>query len=74
MNSFARLTNAKALARQPQRLSIVRVPRATTLAEFNRSNPSVIPIEELLLINQLQGAQAAMPANFKAKRVVVDGH
>jgi hypothetical protein len=34
----------------------------------------VIPIEELLLINQLQGPQAAMPANFKAKRVVVDGH
>ncbi len=73
VNSFAHLTDAKALARQPQRLSIVRVPRATTLAEFNRTNPSVIPLEELALINQLEGVQAALPANFKAKRVAEAG-
>lgn len=73
MNSFARLTNAKALARQPQRLSIVRVPRQMTLVEFNSSQPSAIPIEELVLINQLEGSQAVMPANFKAKRVVDEG-
>lgn len=73
MNSFARLTNPQALARQPQRLSVVRVPRAISLAEFNRSHPSAIPIEELALINQLDGPQAVMPANFKAKRIVGDG-
>ena len=73
MNSFARLTNAKALARQPQRLSIVRVPRAMTVADFNKSQPSAIPIEELALINQLEGPEAIMPANFKAKRVVGAG-
>jgi predicted Zn-dependent protease len=67
--SFARLTDAKALARQPQRLAIVRVPRAMTVAEFNKAHPSAIPIEELALINQLSGAQAVMPANFQAKRV-----
>lgn len=71
MKSFARLTNATALARQPQRITIVRVRRAMTVTEFNKAHPSVIPVEELALINQLPGPQAVMPANFKAKRVVV---
>jgi predicted Zn-dependent protease len=70
MNTFARLTNAKALARQPQRLAIVRVPRAMTVAEFNKAYPSAIPVEELALINQMTGPEALMPANFRAKRVV----
>lgn len=71
MTSFSRLDNAKALARQPQRLAIVRVGRAMTVAEFNKAHPSSVPVEELALINQLPGPQAVMPANFKAKRVVV---
>ena len=70
--SFARLTNVEALARQPQRLSIVRVPRDITLAEFNRLNPSAIPIEELALINQLAAPQAVMPAGFHVKRIIGD--
>lgn len=70
MYSFARLTNAKALARQPQRLSVVRLSRPMTLAEFNRSYPSPIPIEELALINHLDDPRSVMPANFKAKRVL----
>ena len=71
LHSFAPLTNAQALARQPQRLVIVRVRRAMTVTEFNQAHPSSIPLEELALINQLAGPQAVMPANFKAKRVVV---
>ncbi|TVQ48489.1 MAG: peptidase M48 [Gammaproteobacteria bacterium] len=69
-SSFARLTDASALARQPQRLAIIRVPRAMTVAEFNRLHPSAIPIEELALINQQPGAEAVMPAGFLAKQVV----
>jgi hypothetical protein len=42
-----------------------------TVVEFNKAHPSTIPLEELVLINQLAGPQAVMPANFKAKRVVV---
>jgi predicted Zn-dependent protease len=71
MNSFARLTDAKALARQPQRLAIVRVRRAMTVSEFNQAHPSTVPLEELALINQLAGPQAVMPPSFQAKRVVV---
>jgi predicted Zn-dependent protease len=70
MSTFARLTDPKALARQPQRLAIVRVPRAMTLAEFNQAYPSAIPMEELALINHLEGPQAVMPAGFRAKRIV----
>lgn len=73
INSFARLTNAKALNRQPLRLSIVRLPREMTLEAFNRSHPSGIPLEELVLINQLQSAGDLMPANFRAKRVTETG-
>ncbi|MDO8860398.1 M48 family metalloprotease [Haliea sp. E1-2-M8] len=73
MNSFARLTNAKALNKQPLQLSIVRVPRKMTLEAFNKSYPSAIPIEELALINQLQGPGDTMPANFRAKRVTEAG-
>jgi predicted Zn-dependent protease len=71
LNSFARLTDAAALDRQPQRLAIVRVRRAMTVVEFNKAHPSTVPVEELALINQLPGPQAVMPENFKAKRVVV---
>jgi hypothetical protein len=53
-----------------QRLAIVRVPRAMTLAEFNQAYPSAIPMEELALINHLEGPQAVMPAGFRAKRIV----
>jgi len=69
-NSFARLTDARALSRQQQRLKIVAVRRAMTLAEFNKEHPSAIPIDELALINQLAGAETVMPANYQAKRVV----
>lgn len=70
ITSFARLTDRAALARQPNRLKIVRLPRAMTLAQFNQNYPSVIPLPELALINQLRGPEAMMPANFRAKRVV----
>jgi predicted Zn-dependent protease len=70
IGSFARLTDRAALARQPNRLRIVRLPRAMTLAQFNQNYPSVIALAELALINQLPGPEAMMPADFRAKRVV----
>jgi predicted Zn-dependent protease len=70
IESFSRLTDEAALARQPNRLAIVRVPRAMSLTEFNQAHPSTIPIEELALINQLAGPDAVMAGNFQAKRVI----
>ncbi|MFN2334249.1 MAG: M48 family metalloprotease [Wenzhouxiangellaceae bacterium] len=68
--SFARLTDRKALARQPDRISIVRTRRAMTLAAFNSQFPSVIDIEQLALINQLSGPNVTIPAGTPVKRVI----
>jgi predicted Zn-dependent protease len=70
INSFARLTDRAALARQPNRLAIVRVPQSMTLTQFNQRHPSVVPLEELAIINQVAGSGTMLPANFMAKRVV----
>jgi len=72
INSFDRLTDRAALARQPDQLEIVRLARQMTIAQFNQSYPSTIPLDELALINQLQGSDGVMPARYPAKRVVND--
>jgi predicted Zn-dependent protease len=70
INSFARLTDRAALARQPDRLSIVRTSEPMTLAAFNQRYPSEVDIEKLALINQLPGPDARIPAGTHVKRVV----
>jgi predicted Zn-dependent protease len=70
IGSFAPLTDREALARQPERISIVRTTQPMTLAEFNRRFPSVIEMDKLALINQLPGPDAAIPARTAVKRVV----
>jgi predicted Zn-dependent protease len=70
IGSFDRLTDQRALNRQPDRIAIVRPSSAMSLTEFNQRYPSSIPIDELALINQLEGAAARIPANMPIKRVV----
>jgi predicted Zn-dependent protease len=70
IGSFARLTDRNALARQPERISIVRAPRAMTLSQFNAQYPSAIDIERLALINQVSGPDVTIPAGTPVKRVV----
>ena len=70
LGSFGRLTDARALARQPDRIDIVRLPQTMTLAEFNRRYPSAVPVEELAVINQVEGATSTIPAGTLMKRVV----
>jgi predicted Zn-dependent protease len=72
INSFGPLTDRAALARQPDRLEIVRLPRQMSIAQFNQSYPSTIPLDELALINQLPSTDSQMPARYPAKRVVND--
>jgi hypothetical protein len=40
-----------------------------TIAQFNRTYPSTISLEQLALINQLQNPDSVMPARFPAKCV-----
>jgi len=71
IGSFRRLTDPAALTVKPNRLVVTRVPRAMTLAEFQEQYPSVIPLEELALINGLADGTAALAAGESVKRVVV---
>lgn len=67
--SFARLTDAAALAVQPHLMRIVAAPRAMTLTQFNTTLPSSIPIAELAMINGMD-AQASLRTGQLVKRVL----
>jgi len=69
LRSFARLTDQTALSVQPMRLSIVRLDRSMTLRQFNERYPSVVPIEEVALINQAE-AYTAFNEGDLVKRVI----
>ena len=69
LNSFAPLTDRAILEIQPRRIEIVTLRRAMTVAEFAREYGSPIPVEELALINQVQGPNAVLPAGSLVKRV-----
>jgi len=70
IGSFRRVTDPAVLNVKPNRISVARVGRATTLAAFNQQNPSVISIEELALINGLANGNSALVAGTSVKRVV----
>ncbi|CAN5797654.1 M48 family metalloprotease [soil metagenome] len=67
--SFNVLTDPQALARQPDRIRIVQTPSRMTLTQFNQQFPSAIPIEQIAIINQLEGPAALIPAGYHMKRV-----
>jgi predicted Zn-dependent protease len=70
--SFRRLTDQAALNVKPNRLTITQVSRQMTLAQFNRQYPSVIPMDELALINGAADSAAIIPAGESVKRVVAN--
>jgi len=70
MSSFGELRNAAALNVKPARVEVVKVPRQMTLEQFNAQYPSSIPIEELAIINELEGPSAVIPAGQSVKRVM----
>jgi predicted Zn-dependent protease len=70
LESFARLTDSAALNVQPNRLTVVELPSAMTLSAFQERYPSVISLEELALINQVESAATRIPAGTLVKRVV----
>lgn len=70
LGSFQRLTDPQALNVKPNRLRLVQVRSTTTLAQFQQQYPSVIPVEELALINGVDAATGAFPSGAWVKRVV----
>ena len=67
--SFATLTDASALNVRPNVVDIVQISSAMTLSQFNARYPSVVPIAELAIINQVD-ANATLPSGSRVKRVI----
>jgi predicted Zn-dependent protease len=67
--SFATLTDPSALNVRPNVIDVVQIPSSMTLAQFNQRYPSVVPIAELSIINQVD-ANSVIPAGTRVKRVV----
>ncbi len=68
LGSFRRLTDPSALAVQPVRVRLVRLPRAMTVTEFHAAYPSPIPVAEVALINGVEPG-TTLPAGTLVKRV-----
>jgi predicted Zn-dependent protease len=69
IGSFAQVSDPAVLNVRPNRVDIVRTTRQMTLAELNRQHPSVIPLAELAILNQVEGESSVLPAG-SWKRVV----
>ena len=69
IGSFDRLRNSAALSVKPAKLELVTLPREMTLAQFNQQYPSTASIEELAIINGLEGPDAVIPRGRIVKRV-----
>jgi predicted Zn-dependent protease len=70
IDSFDRLRNSAALEVKPAKLELVTLPREMTLAQFNQQYPSSTGIEELAVINELEGPESVIPRGRVVKRVV----
>jgi predicted Zn-dependent protease len=69
LGSFDEVTDPAILNVRPNRVTIVRVQRTQTFAEFYRQNPSSIPVEEAALINQLSSPSATVQQGTMLKVV-----
>ena len=69
IGSFDSVNDPSVLNVRPNRIDVVRTTRQMTLAEFNRQNPSVIPLAELAILNQVEDGASILPAG-QWKRVV----
>jgi predicted Zn-dependent protease len=68
--SFTELRDQSKINVQPARVELVKAPRQMTLEQFNSQYPSTVPIEQLAIINQLEGPSSVVPAGRTLKRVV----
>jgi predicted Zn-dependent protease len=69
VGSFSELRDPAALAVQPNKVNVVRLTENMTLAEFNQRYPSAVPIEDLAIINQVDGPSSQLAAGTLAKQV-----
>jgi predicted Zn-dependent protease len=68
--SFRELKDPAALNVRPARIELVKVDQEMTLAQFQQRYPSTVKIEEVALINGLDGPDATLRPGRQYKRVV----
>jgi len=54
---------------QPNKVSVVKLPQAMTLAEFAQRYPSSIPVAELAIVNQVESPTTRIAAGTLLKQV-----
>jgi predicted Zn-dependent protease len=69
LESFAPVRDPAVLNVQPNRVEIVRLDRAQTLAEFAQRYKSSVDLQELAVINHVPDASTRLPAGTLVKRV-----
>ncbi len=69
INSFDQLRNSAALSVKPAKLELVKISREMTLTQFNQEYPSTVSIEQLAIINELEGPSSVVPRGRTLKRV-----
>jgi predicted Zn-dependent protease len=70
IRSFRELRDQSKLNVQPARVELVRLSRSMTLEQFNQQYPSSIPIEQVAIINEVEGPSSTLQAGQTVKRVV----
>jgi predicted Zn-dependent protease len=70
IGSFSELRDPAALNVKPAKVELVKLPKEMTLEQFNSQYPSTIPIEQLAIINEVEGPSSAIPAGRTVKRVI----
>ena len=69
IQSFNRLTDPAALAKQPVRLTLVRLSKDMTVDEFNRQYPSAVPPTTVAFLNGVGAVTDVLKAGTLARRV-----
>ena len=69
LGSFGPVTDQRVLNVQPNKVSVVKLPQAMTLAEFAQRYPSSIPVAELAIVNQIESPSERIPAGTLLKQV-----
>jgi predicted Zn-dependent protease len=70
IRSFSELRDASKLNVQPAKVEVVKLNRDMTLEQFNAQYPSSIPIENVAIINEVEGPSTMLPSGRLVKRVV----
>lgn len=69
LGSFAPVTDPRVLNVQPNKVDIVTLPQAMSLAQFAQRFPSAIPLPELAILNQVEDPNAQIPSGTPLKQV-----